>query len=262
MKLAVLQARAEPLDAERNLGLIDQAAARASAQGAELLLTPELFAFGYAPARIRREVTAEQVAQSLEAAAAIARAHRIGVLISLPGPESADARGITSTLLSPSGEQLAHYQKVQLFGAEEKAAFVPGDQPPPVVEYAGLQVGLLICYDVEFPEMARASAAAGAELLLVPTALAGDVPSVPGTIIPARSVENRMTVAYANHVGEEEGLEFDGRSIVAGPGGEVIGELGAEPGLLLVEVGARPTPGDEGPWYLEDRRTGLHRQWL
>lgn len=261
MKIALMQDTAQPLDLVANLAKIEKAAADAEAQGAELLLTPELFPVGYAPAQIRAELSAEQVAQARAEAAAIAQRCGIASVVSLPGVEGPEERGITAVLFGPDGEVLGEHQKVQLFGSEEKESFRPGSEAPAVIRLGGLSLGMVICYDIEFPEMARAAAAAGVEVLLVPTALAEE-PQVPQLLVPARALENQMTVAYANHCGLECGLSFDGLSVVAGPRGEILGELGAEPGLLLAEVGPRPASGDEGPWYLEDRRTELHRHWI
>ncbi|MGJ9372808.1 carbon-nitrogen hydrolase family protein [Nesterenkonia sp. CF4.4] len=263
MRIALMQHTARPLESEHNLELIDDAAARARAQGAKLLLTPELFGFGYVPEQIRTQVSAEQVQAARTRLRGIARDRGIAMVWSLPGVQAPDRRGITAELADEHGEVLASYQKVQLYGPEEKAAFAPGDQPPPVVGWGGAQVGLLVCYDVEFPEMVRAAAVRGAQLVLVPTALAGDETSVPGILLPARAVENRITLAYANHCGAEGGLVFDGRSVVVGPAGRILGELGAEPGLLVVDL-PEPTEGSGagGADYLQDRRAELHRSWL
>lgn len=263
MRIALMQHTARPLESEHNLELIDDAAARARAQGAQLLLTPELFGFGYVPAQIRAQVSAEQVDAVRTRLRSIARDRDIGLVWSLPGAQAPDRRGITAELADAHGEVLASYQKVQLYGPQEQAAFVPGEQPPPVVSWGGVQLGLLVCYDVEFPEMVRAAAVRGAQLVLVPTALAGDETSVPGILLPARAVENGITLAYANHCGPEGGLVFDGRSVVVGPAGQVLGELGADPGLLVVDLPEPPEePGAGGADYLHDRRAELHRSWL
>src|SRR5699024_6006433 len=218
------------------LRLIDRAAAAATAVGAQLLITPELFVTGYAPSLIRERLGEEAVAEAAAELAGTARRHRIGLVHSLPGPGPAQRRGIQAALLDACGEPLARYQKVQLFGPDEKAAFVPGTAPPPVVEYAGLMIALVVCYDVEFPEPVRAAAVAGADLIAVPTALAVGSPQVTGTLVPARALENRVTVAYANHTGTEAGVRFSGSSVVAGPGG-VLSRAGPGPDLLIAEVG-------------------------
>lgn len=261
MRIAVFQQTAKPGQIEHNLALMEIAAETAAAQDAALLLTPELFVVGYAPQRIRDKISPADVAFAHGELADIARRYRIGLVYSLPGDEDPACRGITATLVDATGTRRAHYQKVHLFGPEENAAFQAGTQAPPVVEFDGRQVGLAVCYDIEFPEMARAVAAAGADVLLVPTALAGDFPQIPHLVIPTRALENRMTVAYANHVGTADGWDFKGRSVVAGPDGAVLAALQDEPGLVVVHVPARPQPGPEGPWYLQDRRPEIYRHW-
>ena len=72
---------------------------------------------------------------------------------------------------------------------------------PEIFEIGGLKAALLICYDVEFPESVRALALAGAELVIVPTALMQPFDVVAKTIVPARAYENQLFVAYANRCG-------------------------------------------------------------
>ncbi|GAA3063881.1 MULTISPECIES: nitrilase-related carbon-nitrogen hydrolase [Actinomycetes] len=266
MRIALLQDTAVPLDIDHNLGLISDAAQRARAAGAELLVTPELFATGYAPALIRASVTPEAVLDARERLTTIAREAGIALVHSLPGDGPAEARPIQGILVSPDGETLAVHTKIHLFGPEEKAAFVPGEDAPPVAELSGLTLGLVVCYDVEFPETVRELARRGADVVLVPTALAGGFAGVTGTLIPARALENQLTVAYTNHAGIEDGLLFDGASVVAGPDGVVLASAGAGPELLIAEVGPAqggrsPEEAPEGPWYLRDRRPELYRRW-
>lgn len=260
MRVALYQGRAEPLDLQRNLRLIDQAAAEASAGGAELLVTPELFATGYAPALIRNSLSERDVSEAATELAAVAARHHIGLVYSLPSSGPPERRGIASALVDNVGEHLLGYQKVQLFGPEEKSSFQPGVEPPPVIAYRGLRIGLMVCYDVEFPELVRVAAQAGAELIVVPTALPVGAEEVSRILVPARALENRVTIAYANHTGTEAGLEFSGDSVVAGPTGELIAG-GTEPQLVFAEVSSAPPPGPEGPWYLRDRRAELYQLW-
>src|SRR5699024_9929538 len=105
-----------------------------------------------------------------------------------------------------------------------------------------------------------AAAVAGSDLIAVPTALAVGSPQVTGTLVPARALENQVTVAYANHTGTEAGVRFSGSSMVAGPDG-VLSRAGPGPDLLIAEVGPAPRPGADGPWYLQDLRADLYRRW-
>ncbi|WP_457948954.1 carbon-nitrogen hydrolase family protein [Pseudarthrobacter sp. alpha12b] len=279
MLLSVLQANAVVLDIEANLRTIDHAAGRAAQSGADLLLTPELFPVGYAPLRLRSQLDPADLPAIRERLAAIARRNRIGLVYSLPavaGAESGaapwsgagtaptDGPGwhISATLVDADGKEILSYAKVHLFGGEEREAFIAAAEPPAVVDFHGIRASLLICYDIEFPEAARAAAVRGAELLLVPTALSAGFAAVPQVLVRARALESQLNVAYANHCGGEGDYTFGGGSVVAGPDGALLAEAGDAPALLFAEVGREAVRAarDEVP-YLRERRPGLYREW-
>jgi predicted amidohydrolase len=149
-----------------------------------------------------------------------------------------------------------------LFGPEERKAFSPAQAAPAVVDLAGVRASLAICYDVEFPEIVRAAAARGAELLLVPTALAHGFDAVPQVLLRARALESQLTVAYANHSGAEDGCEFLGGSVIAAPDGSLLAAAGTGPDLLFAEVSADAVRGARAAVpYLDDRRPAVYRSW-
>jgi predicted amidohydrolase len=267
MRIAAMQAAGTVLGVDENLALIERAAAEAARAGADVLLTPELFACGYAPAALAPHLTAGLVRRIDDGAAGIARTHRLALAYSAPSRD-ADGWRISAALLDRSGRELLRYHKVHLFGDEERSVFVPASQPPRSVEFEGLRLGLLICYDAEFPESARALADAGTDLALVPTALAAGFEDVPAVLLRARALESQLAVAYANHTGSAPGpggaLEFGGGSIIIGPDGSVLAQAGTasrelivadvQPALLQQARAAVP--------YLRDRRPDLYPSWL
>lgn len=103
-------------------------------------------------------------------------------------------------------------------------------------EIAGLRVGVLICYDVEFPELVRAEAQAGADLVVVPTALMAPHERIARQLVPVRSMENQIFLGYANRTGSEYGLDFVGLSSINGPNGETLTSAGKAPKLLLADL--------------------------
>ena len=271
--LALMQANAAVLDLAANCAAVDEAAGRAAAAGAHVLLTPELFPVGYAPRRIRAELDPAALPPLRAALAGIAARHGIALVYSLPAVTGTGEWQITATLVDAQGAELLSYAKVQLFGAEERQAFSPAGAAPGVVDFRGVQTSLVICYDVEFPETVRAAAVRGARLVLVPTALSKGFEAVPQLLVRARALENQVTVAYANHSGAEDGCDFLGGSVIAAPDGSLLAEAGAGPDLLFAElpepVGAGAEAGDadsgEGAdaavAYLADRRPETYRAW-
>ena len=261
MLLAVLQAHAHVLDSTANLAILEAAAARASLAGADVLLSPELFTVGYAPRKLRSGLDPALLPALHEHLARIAARHSIALVYSLPDIQG-DSWNITSTFVDDAGTVRGSYVKVHLFGAGEKEVFSPGDRPATVIDYQGLKLGMIICFDVEFPEAVRAAALQGAQLLLVPTALGEGYESVSTTLVPARALESQLYVAYANHVGVEDGFALGGGSVIADPFGHITAMGGQGEELLFARVDPQvlEKARAEVP-YLTERRTDLYRGW-
>lgn len=267
MRIAAMQEAAEVLDIDGNLALIEAAAARAADAGADVLVTPELFTCGYAPQAVSPRLTTELVRRIEEGAARIAREHHIALVYSVPLP-APDGWHIGAVLLDKTGLQVLRYGKVHLFGDEERAAFRPASAVPRVAVLEGLRVGLLVCYDAEFPESVRALADAGAELVFVPTALGVGFESVPQVLLRARALESQVALAYANHVGNAPTahggtLAFGGGSIILGPDGGVLDQAGPGPELITADVEkATIEQARSAVPYLLDRRRDVYSSWI
>ncbi|NEA38623.1 nitrilase-related carbon-nitrogen hydrolase, partial [Streptomyces sp. SID11385] len=191
--------------------------------------------------------------------AALARRHGLAVLAGYP--ERAGSATYNSALLvGPDGAPLAAYRKTHLYGPHERSVFTPGDRAVVQAELRGIRVGVLICYDVEFPENVRAHAEAGTDVLLVPTALLAPYDFVARSLVPVRAVESQLYVAYVNRTGPEGGFDFVGLSCLAAPDGTTPARAAAGPGLLLAEADpALLAASRAANPYLADRRTDLYR---
>ncbi|WP_327065622.1 carbon-nitrogen hydrolase family protein [Kitasatospora sp. NBC_01250] len=260
MRIACWQAACGSPDVPHLLERLRTAARQAAEAGAELLVAPEMTVGGY-PLRPGMLAEAREPAGGRHGAAVagIAREHRIALLYGWPESDG-DAVYNASRLVSAEGVPLAGYRKAHLFGEVDRSRFVPGDNGVVQARLGELTVGLLICYDVEFPEAVRAHALAGTQLLLVPTALMNPWHVVARTLVPARAFESQLYIAYANWIGERGGLDFCGLSTVAAPDGTRLTREEPTEGLLLAEIdpavvakARRDTP------YLHDRRPELYQ---
>lgn len=259
MRIALLQSSGRPGSVAENLKVLDEAAARAAAAGAALLATPEMFLTGYAIGADVGRLAEPADGDRADAVAGIARRH--GLAIAYGYPERAGAAVHNSAqLISADGTRLAGYRKTHLFGPFERAHFTPGDRPVVQAHLNGLTVGLLICYDVEFPENVRAHALAGTDLLVVPTAQMHPYQFVAESLVPVRAFENQMYVAYVNRVGPEGEFDFVGLSTLAGPDGTARARAGRTEDLLIADAdpGFLAASREANP-YLRDRRPGLYR---
>ncbi|MFE1028212.1 carbon-nitrogen hydrolase family protein [Streptomyces sp. NPDC058818] len=258
MRTALLQSSGRPGSTAENLKVLDEAAGRAAAAGAGLLVTAELFLTGYAIGDDVAVLAESADGDSADAVAEIAGRHGLAVVYGYP--ERAGESVFNSVqLISADGTRVANYRKTHLFGCFERDHFTPGEQPVVQAELDGVTVGLMICYDVEFPENVRAHALAGTDLLLVPTAQMHPFQFVAESVVPVRAFENQMYVAYVNRVGQEGEFEFVGLSVLAGPDGTARARAGRAEELVLGDVDpALLAASREANPYLKDRRPGLY----
>lgn len=217
MKIALWQTT--PLhDLQQALATLDQTAQRARAEGAELLLTPEMTLGGYNVGPDRCAALAASADALIDALKSIASTHEIALVVglALPGPDCTFNGAI---VLDAAGREQHRYHKTHLFGAVDRSQFAAGTALSEVFELNGWSVGLAICYDIEFPEVARAIALHGADLILVPTANMKPFDSVATRLVPARAEENAIYLAYANYIGAEGEFDYGGLSCICGPDG-------------------------------------------
>ncbi|MEV6048439.1 carbon-nitrogen hydrolase family protein [Streptomyces xanthochromogenes] len=258
LRTALLQSSGRLSDVTANLTALDEAAGRAAATGAGLIVCPELFLTGYAIGDDVAKLAEPADGPSARAIADIAVRHGLAVVYGYPERDG-DVVYNAAQLIGPDGTRLANYRKTHLFGAFEQEAFVPGDQPVVQAELNGLRVGMMICYDVEFPENVRAHALAGTDLLLVPTAQMHPFQFVAESVVPVRAFENQLYVAYVNRTGPEGEFEFVGLSCLAGPDGAARARAGRGTELVVGDVDPEFLAASRAnnP-YLRDRRPGLY----
>ncbi|MDI1456188.1 carbon-nitrogen hydrolase family protein [Streptomyces sp. ATE26] len=258
MRTALLQSSGRPGSIAENLKVLDETAGRAAAAGAALLAAPEMFLTGYAIGDDIARLAEPADGDSADAIAEIAGRHGLAIAYGYPERDG-DTVHNSAQLISADGTRLANYRKTHLFGGFERDHFTPGDQPVVQAELNGLTVGLMICYDVEFPENVRAHALAGTDLLVVPTAQMHPFQFVAESLVPVRAWESQMYVAYVNRVGREGEFEFVGLSVLAGPDGVARARAGREDQLVVADADpAFLAASREANPYLKDRRPGLY----
>jgi predicted amidohydrolase len=254
-RVAAWQCHPGPLDVAGNLGRLDEICARAAAERVEVLVTPEMFTSGYGLAPDQVLSLAEDAGGPTEVAVAqIARRHRLAIVYG--HPERAPGAGAynAAALVGPDGVVRGRHRKAHLFGDVDRRLFVPSAERPAAFEFDGARAGILICYDVEFPEAVRSLAVDGARTVLVPTANMTGYEHVQQLLIRARACENGCGVVYANYCGADDLFEYNGLSEVCGPDGEVLAQAGAQGEQLVIA----DLPSESAGTYLADRRADLY----
>jgi predicted amidohydrolase len=256
-------------EVEANRAVARDAIVRAAADGARLVVLPELVNSGYVfdgpdeASDLAEHVTGPTVSEW----AALAREHDLVVVGGFCERDDAgDVRN--SSVLVDSGGLRAVYRKAHLWG-DEADHFVPGSSPPPVVDTAIGRVGLLICYDVEFPEWVRMPALAGADILAVTANWPAGAPpagerSILVVNVQAAAYVNGVFVALADRCGTERGVAWTGGSVIVGPDGYPLSgpPPGDRPALLVADCDlGRARSKAVGPRndIHADRRADLYR---
>lgn len=255
MRIAVLQAGAVNGDVAANLQRIGMAAAEASLQDATLLIAPELATTGYGAGDAIQSLAEAPDGPQATTLRQIARDNGLAIVTGF-AERGDDGKLYNSALFVDSTGPRACYRKCQLWGPYERALFTAGPPEAVCVNYGGIKIGLLICYDVEFPERVRALARAGADLIAVPTATpSGEAARfISSRMIPVRAFENQLFIAYANHHGHDGRFAYAGSSCIAAPdGGDLARAEEAGDAFLLADIdpGAFAQSRAENP-YLND----------
>ncbi len=256
MKIAVYQGDGVMGEVAANLAVVERVAGEAAAGGAGLVVFPEMFLTGYNIGAAVSALAEPLDGPSLAALGKIAREARTAIVCGYP-ERVGDRLFNSAVFLDTAGETLANHRKCQLFGDFEKATFTAGSQLA-VTQFGGLKVGLLICYDIEFPEPARRLTQEGVQLLLVPTALMAPGASVARRVVPSRACENQIFVAYANRPGREGDLDYVGESCIVGPNGDDLARAAEGEALIMAEIDpAAITACRKDYDYLADLRSDL-----
>jgi len=258
-------------EVDRNLERIERAVAEAAEAGAVLAVLPEAAVTGYAFNSLDEALPVARRAGAVAAdrLAALAAKHAMTVIcgtLEALGDEIFN----TALLMTADGRRFA-YRKMHLpfLGIDRFAT--PGPDAPSVVEVNGLRIGVLICYDLRFPEAARMCALDGADLIALPTNWPVGVNFHPGIFAPARAAENHCYLLASDRVGIERGVTFIGRSLLIDyDGNQLAVASDTEEALLIGEIdpeAARQThvrrrPGEHEWDTMADRRPGLYRRLL
>lgn len=261
MRIAIFQGPVRSGTVGENLERLAGEARLAAAQGARLLICPEMFLTGYALGRAAAEALAEPVdGPSAQAAAAIARANGLALLYGYPERDADGHVYNAAILLERDGRTLLNYRKSHLFADLDRGMFAAARDLPAAAEIDGWRIGVLICYDVEFPENARRWALRGVDLLAVPTALMEPYHFVARCLVPARAYENQLYLAYANRCGREGELTYLGQSCIVAPDGADLARANAGEALLVGDLDRRRMVQSRAiNTYLADRRPELYR---
>ncbi|TPN74995.1 carbon-nitrogen hydrolase family protein [Mesorhizobium sp. CU2] len=231
---------------ERNAADMELLVRQAAGQGAAYVQTPEMTG-----ALVRDKQAAVFATEDKDVVFATARrlAKELGIYLHIGSTAILRADGKLANrafLFAPDGSAIAGYDKIHMFDVDldngeswrESASYEPGTQAV-VTDIEGVKFGFAVCYDLRFPQLFRAEAMAGAEVLTVPAAFTRQTGEAHWhVLLRARAIENGAYVIAAAQGGlHEDGRETYGHSLIVDPWGRVIAEAAHnEPGVIVAEI--------------------------
>ncbi|MBM1197578.1 nitrilase family protein [Pseudomonas weihenstephanensis] len=206
-------------DVAHNREISLQAIHNAARQGAQVIVLPELMQSGYVFTDHAHALNLAETATGATVSAWCEAARALDIVIVAGFCERLDSTRVSNSaaLIDVNGVQ-AIYRKAHLWD-QEKHIFTPGNEPPPVVQTRFGLIGMMICFDLEFPEWVRLPALAGAELLCAPV----NWPASPRPVserpcevvrVQANAAVNRMFIAACDRTGTERNVDWVGGSVI------------------------------------------------
>ncbi len=285
IRLGIYQAQAAYGEGatEKNLKRLEEAVKIARKWNVQLLSFPELYIPGYTLSPEAAAKVAEyKNGPSITKARELARNYNMALLV--PYAEKVDQPDGTTkyydsiAVINEKGELLNSYRKTHLYGQQERDNWSVGTSDYPVYNIFNFPIGVLNCYEAEFPELQRILALNGAKLIVAPTAADNyytlpngqrskvPYPDISNLLIPANAYANNIFFAYSNRVGYEKRdnneWHYRGNSIVCGPDGDTLVSANHEQDTLLIADCVPLYYGMTHPapeyYYLKDRRPELY----
>jgi N-carbamoylputrescine amidase len=263
-------------DAAANMKAAEQGIRLAAGQGAQIICLQELFQTLYFCQTEDQEHfnRAEEIpGPSTQTMSQLASELGVVLILSLFERRSSGIYHNTAVVLDADGSIAGRYRKMHIPhdpGFYEKFYFTPGDTGFQTIPTRFGKIGVLICWDQWFPEAARLTALSGAQILFYPTAIgyqafdesvAGKQAQAWQTIQKAHSIANGVFTVVVNRVGQEDQLNFWGKSFVSDPFGEVLVEASSkEPEVLVTDCDLGLIEETRQGWpFLRDRRVDAYQ---
>ncbi|ANG97959.1 nitrilase [Brucella pseudogrignonensis] len=235
-------------DVARNVEAMEKLVSDAVAKGAQYVQTPEMTgALMRDRAALFASLRDENEDLVFKAASALAKKHGIFLHIGSTAIAAGDGKiANRGGIFAPSGEKIATYDKVHMFDVDldngeswrESATYEPGKETV-IAELPFAKVGMAVCYDIRFPQLFRAQALAGANVITGPAAFTRQTGEAHWHVLQrARAIENGAFLISAAQGGvHEDGRETYGHSLIVSPWGKVLAEAAHdEPGVIVTDI--------------------------
>lgn len=238
--------------------LLEQAVTAAKIKP-DIIVLPEMWNTGYALERIQdlADVVGSRTKQFF---ATFCRKHEVAIVGGSVAQKVGGRIFNTIFVFNSRGELIADYSKIHLFRLMDEEKHLSSGEQLGRFQLDSVEAGMIICYDLRFPELTRSLAVGGAKLLFVPAQWPNPRLKHWRTLLQARAIENQMFVVACNRVGVSGESSFFGHSMVIDPWGEIVSEAGEDEVILRVTIDLTTVDRvRRGIPVFEDRKSGIYR---
>jgi predicted amidohydrolase len=233
IRAAIIQFNVRRGDVEWNLATVKRHISALANQGAQFILLPEMWSTGFANERLKE--LSETTPTVLRNLSGLSKRLHVTIIGSLP--EKREERIFnTAYVMDSDGSVAGVYRKIHLFSPTgEDRYFTPGRKA--VVSKTSLgPIGLMICYDLRFPELCRSLVLGGATMVVVMAEWPAERVTHWEVLLKARAIENQVFILGVNRCGKDGDLVYAGHSRIVSPYGEVMARAGKRPATLSAAI--------------------------
>lgn len=237
MNIAIIQMHIEVGNIEENRKKLEQLLNKAvnGAVKPDVILFPEMWNTGYALTEIT-ELADLNGNDTKTWMSAFAAKHQVNIVAGSIAELKEDGVYNTIYAFDRSGAVIGDYSKLHLFRLMDEHKYLKAGDKLGQLNIDGVEAGMMICYDIRFPELFRHLALEGAKVMFVPAEWPNPRLHHWRTLLMARAIENQMYVVASNRMGTSGKTEFFGHSMIIDPWGEIIAEAREEEGIITGQL--------------------------
>ncbi|MBW1676836.1 MAG: carbon-nitrogen family hydrolase [Deltaproteobacteria bacterium] len=236
IRAAIIQFDIRRGELERNLGIVKRRIASLATKGVQFVLLPEMWSTGFANEHLKE--LSETTPRVLDDLSGIANKLHLTIIGSLP-EKRGDGVFNAAYVVDSDGSIAGVYRKVHLFSPTGEDRYFKQGRKAVVSKTSLGPIGLMICYDLRFPELCRSLALGGAKIVAVMAEWPAERVAHWEVLLKARAIENQLFVLGANRCGADDDLVYAGHSRIISPYGEVMARAGKRPATLLATIDLR-----------------------
>lgn len=261
VKIAMAQMTSKLGDIEYNIRKAEDFIKQAAGKGADIICFPELFATGYNMNILKDNIISLSCKYHqiiFDKMSQAAKNNQINLIASFVDIKDDKKPYIMAMLFDRAGEKIGSFYKTHRFNLEKK--YFEEGWKYPVFDVDFGKIGILICYDIGFPEAARTLCLKGAEIIFVPSAWRIEDENSWMLNFPSRALENQYFTVGVNRTGHEGNLHLFGRSMICNPLGEIIFQMDYDTDeVSIYEINLDEITKYRSWGYLKDRRPEIYQ---